>query len=206
MIISHKFKFIFIKTVKTAGTSIEVYLSDKCGDEDVFTPIYPPLPPHRARNHDRFYHHMPAFEVEQLVPDEVWNGYFKFCVERNPWDKVLSLFHMLNYRSGFELSFDGFVSEQNRDLMQVFNYPRYMSTTGKEFLVDRVISYENLDRELGEVFGMLGVPYEGSLNVYAKAEMRADERLPYDEVYTDRQRRLIERLFRKEIDLHGYTF
>lgn len=39
MIISHSHQFIFIKTKKTAGTSIEVYLSDLLGDGDVVTPV-----------------------------------------------------------------------------------------------------------------------------------------------------------------------
>src|SRR5258706_13533067 len=39
MIISHVYKFIFIKTNKTAGTSIEIALSRFCGDDDVITPI-----------------------------------------------------------------------------------------------------------------------------------------------------------------------
>jgi hypothetical protein len=206
MIISHKYKFIFIKTVKTAGTSIEVYLSDKCGEEDVFTPIHPPVLPHRARNVGQFYNHMPAGELKPVLPAGIWDSYYKFCVERNPWDKVLSLFHMLNYRSGFELSFDQFVADGNEALMQVFNYPRYMNAAGSELFVDRVIRYENLDRELGEVFGLLKVPYGGSLNVHAKTEMQADDRLPYNEVYSDKQRSLVQRLFEKEIDLHGYVF
>ena len=41
MIISHKYKFIFLKTSKTAGTSIEIALSEYCDDNDIITPISP---------------------------------------------------------------------------------------------------------------------------------------------------------------------
>lgn len=39
MIISHKHRFIFIKTRKTAGTSIEISLARYCGPDDIITPI-----------------------------------------------------------------------------------------------------------------------------------------------------------------------
>jgi Sulfotransferase family len=39
MIVSHKHKFIFIKTKKTAGTAIEAALSELCGPADVITPF-----------------------------------------------------------------------------------------------------------------------------------------------------------------------
>ena len=41
MIISHEHKFIFLKTRKTAGTSIELALSQLCGPNDIITPISP---------------------------------------------------------------------------------------------------------------------------------------------------------------------
>ena len=41
MILSHLHKFIFIKGVKVAGTSVEVSLSQVCGPEDIVTPITP---------------------------------------------------------------------------------------------------------------------------------------------------------------------
>jgi len=39
MIISHKNKFIFLKPKKVAGTSVEIFLSQFCGNNDVITQI-----------------------------------------------------------------------------------------------------------------------------------------------------------------------
>jgi hypothetical protein len=42
MIVSHKHRFIFLKTKKTAGTSIELALSALCGRDDIITPLAQP--------------------------------------------------------------------------------------------------------------------------------------------------------------------
>ena len=41
MIVSKKNNFIFLKTAKTAGSSIEFYLSQFCGSKDTITSLRP---------------------------------------------------------------------------------------------------------------------------------------------------------------------
>ena len=229
MILSRKYKFIFIKTAKTAGTSIEVFLSTQCGPQDIVTPIVPPVEGHQPRNYEgfinpipeilerpgkffsvlrhtmtsstKFYNHMPAAEVKQRVPTDIWNSYFKFCVERNPWDKVLSHYYMHAARDGGELSLDEYFARCRFPI----NDFRYTDRSRKRLIVDRVIRYENLLSDLGEVFNQLNIPFDGTLGVAAKSEYRADRR-PYQEVFNNEQRQIIERAFAREIKLHGYQF
>ena len=136
MIISHKYKFIFIKTRKTAGTSIETYLSKYCGNNDIVTPVgfesetsihkprnykgfFNPYPEFKKiyhskfsynklrkmiksftdfflqdASHGKFYNHIPSFRVKERIGDEIWDDYYKFTIERNPWDKTLSHYYM----------------------------------------------------------------------------------------------------------------
>jgi hypothetical protein len=41
MILSHRHRFIFVKGIKVAGTSVEIALSRICGPDDIITPITP---------------------------------------------------------------------------------------------------------------------------------------------------------------------
>src|SRR4030095_5613375 len=215
MILSHKYKLIFIKTAKTAGTSIEVFLSKHCGPADILTPIEPPVEGHQSRNYlgfinpipeilerpgkifsalrhsmtsrEKFYRHMPASEIQKRVPASVWNGYFRFCVERNPWDKVLSHYHMHAAREGGLLSLDEYLARGRFPI----NYFRYTDRSGTKIIVDHVLRYESLLADLNEVFGQLNIPFDGTLGVAAKSEYRTDRR-PYRQVFNDEQRRIVE--------------
>lgn len=228
MIISHKYKFIFIKTVKTAGTSIETYLSQICGEDDIVTPIFPHVKPHIARNYtgyfnpipefllnrgrdlrqcfrklydrQKFYNHIPAQLVKYRVPVRIWNTYFKFCVERNPWDKTLSHYFMQKYRSNGQLSLEDYFEQKDFCL----NHPIYTDHRGR-ILVDRVVKFEELNPSLSEIFSYLNVPFSGTLSVKAKSEYR-DNRTPYCDVLSDEQRAIVSKVFEKEIAMHGYSF
>lgn len=202
MIISHKHKFIFIKTVKTAGTSLEVFLSQQCGPQDLVTPIIPHVEPHLARNHEGYYNHIPAFQIRHKIAPQIWRSYFKFCVERNPWDKTLSYYHMVNHRSENGVAFNDYLATKQFPL----NYPWYTEPGNpNKIIVDRIIRYENLIPELHSVFQDLGIAFNGSLGVNAKSEHRTDRR-PYQEIYTPGQAKLVRTVFQQEILLHGYEY
>ena len=64
---------------------------------------------------------------------------------------------------------------------------------------------QNLVAELSEVFAQLKIPFDGTLGVTAKSGYRSDRR-PYQEVFNDEQRKIVEKAFAKEIKLHGYRF
>lgn len=232
MILSHKYKFIFIKTRKTAGSSIQIYLSRLCGEDDIISPIDRPEQDYHPRNFrglfnplpelaekttarqyirtlwrfvtlKKFQSHIKAREVRDRIPREIWDSYYKFTVDRNPWDKVLSHYHFVRQRYArydSNITFDEYLKVADLP----YNYTKYTDLDGK-LMVDRVIRYERLNEELAEVFGMLGVPFSGSLGATEKSHYRQDRR-PYREVYTPGWKTAVETLFRPEIDLLGYDF
>jgi len=230
MIISHKYKFIFIKTNKTAGTSIEIALSKFCGEGDIITPVTPDdevtrrnlgylgpqnyfapfsdyhfgdfvrLVLHRDKKM-RFYNHISAKRIRHLVGDSVWNNYYKFCVERNPWDRLVSLYYWRN-------------KVEPRPTISEFlesGVPKILKTRGFEcytidgaVVVDNVCRFENLEEELERIRVRLGLPERIELP-RAKSSSRKDRR-SYRDILSEDQKETIRELFKEEIALLGYEY
>lgn len=205
MLISHKFKFIFIKTRKTAGTSLEVDLSRLMGREDIVTKICPVEPGHEPRNFitDQFemYNHMPALDIRNIVGHEMFDGYFKFCVEREPVDKCISYYYMLK-NSPFhnsntsELSWEEFMS--NKDFPVDCN--KYTDKDGT-LLVDKVLRYETLESDLKSIMEPLGVPFAG-LHSRAKSDWRGGDII--SENVSEVDKKLIYDSFSNSLRFSGY--
>jgi len=195
MIISHKFKFIFIKTYKTAGTSLEAYFSPFAGPTDVLTPIHPPVVGHQPQNHSGFFNHISASELQKKIDPAVWSTYFKFCIERNPWEKVISFYWMKKSELP-DLTIDEFLKFDNIG----YNFDLY--SNGESILVDRVLRYENIDNELANIFSKLGISFDGKLPGLAKTEFRKDRR-QFAEILTSEQIQKIAFKFQKEIKFYS---
>jgi hypothetical protein len=229
MIVSHAHKFIFLKTKKTAGTSIELALTELCGPSDVITPLTEidenqrtdgrgaqnwrlhgwweskrPLFKRRwfkfsAADYG-FYNHMPAAEARALIDDKVWRSYFKFAFDRNPWDRQVSFYHH-RYRNEKEPpSFSAFMHRDAR--ARIDNYDIY-SIDG-EVAVDFVGRYETLAEDLRRALDHVGLNLCTDLP-RAKTDSRP-ENLPYRDYYDDDTRAIVTRWYAREIELLDYQF
>lgn len=228
MILSHTHKFIYIKTRKTASSSIEAMLSRVCGPDDVITPTtdrlmtgerMPPqnyrldhplvpkrslmrrllLRPERAYHPTiGFYEHIPAWRIKTYVGDKIWNEYYKFTFERNPWDKQVSWYIYKTKSRKQRPSFESFLA--NQDKARVENYSLY--TIDGEIAVDFLGRYENLTEDLARVLKEIGIEDTATLpklNVYGTGS-------DYRSFYTEETRKLVEEWYEPEIGIFGYTF
>ena len=168
MILSHTWRFIFIKTSKTAGTSTEIALASVCGIDDIVTPINNPEGyPHTPRNYEGGYHnHMPASEILELCGAETFNSYYKFCTERNPLDKVISQYYWQCYYLNTQLDFNQYLHSH----LLPCDWHKY--TLNGKLCVDRVMRYETLASDFAEVLQTLGMPPLDIASIKAKSGFR----------------------------------
>jgi hypothetical protein len=189
MIVSHSRKFIFLKTRKTAGTSLEIALSKYCGPDDILTPIdfdeearrehagrgaqnyttalarHSPADLLRLRR-DRerataFREHMMGVEARKRLGARVWDEYFKFTIVRDPFDRMLSrFFWSMKARPAHRETWRIETLDQFlRYRAEYVNENWLIYTRGDELMVDDVVRYENLEEDLGRISERIGLDH-----------------------------------------------
>ena len=226
MIISHSHRYIFIKSEKTAGTSIEAALSKHCIDSDIVTPLgdywfnrdEKGAWIHSSMNAEGFSQHDPATEVKRKVPPEIWNEYFKFSIARNPWDRIVSHFAR-EARNRQELKPArrwyhrlGIPLDQFRETTQLFRQfvaGNNWTTNDRFYLIDGalcvdfVIRYERLGEDLAEVCRRVGLPAVALPHL--KSGMREGGH-SYAEYYDEASKAIVGKRHENDIRLFGYEF
>ena len=233
MIISHTHKYLFLKSVKTAGTSIEAALSQSCSGNDVVTPLNDFShnrdetggAVHRAMNTDMLPwwnredigQHVDAATMKGHLPSDVWQGYCKFSIARNPWDRVVSLF-------AWKTRNDASMKPQKRfyhrlgvpfdELAELRkNFAIFVSRgfeTNDRFYIldgelcaDFMIRYESMNEDLAALAKKLGLP---PLNVpRLKTGIRPGQ-YHYSQYYDEATKELVGDRHAHDIRLFSYRF
>lgn len=229
MIISHRYKFIFIKTHKTAGSSMEMALAPLCGPEDIVTPMESNLHTDIPRNYHEdkplarayakskfvrkllnrhspllgkwYYEHMPATRVRELVGPEIWGSYHKFCFERNPWAKVVSYYNWKKFgqQRGMPSFSDYVLRKTHRMPLDARLY-----FDGETCLMDETIDFEGFTSSFAALCNRLGIPFDGRMpkektNITSKP-------VDYHDFYDDDTKAKVAECFAREIKHFDYRF
>lgn len=217
MLISHKHQFIYTKTAKTAGTSVESYFERFCMAEGEWsqshgrdeyqseTGVIGYRGPERPEG-TLWFNHMSAREIKDLIGVDVWEDYYKFCVIRNPYEKCISAFY--------------YFGENHMDPSSNLNAARtlfceFLKSTPpidcdkylikKKICLDYFIRYENLQADLERVCRRLGVHYDpDAVPTFKKGARPSSARV--DCMYNDESRSLVEDIFSFELDYFEYEY
>ena len=192
---------IFIHIPKSAGTSIKVALSKTCVEEEHFG----------VKNHQ-------TFEQLQEKNNEITKKRFSFCVVRNPYERMISMYRFII--RPFKLS-KWFEPDNVNELLKKFNslekfikdfeFPNdnwggFNHRTSQLVWakgVDKVFKIENkfeIEDFLESKEIRIKIGHKNRWKIYA------GQNNYYREFYNDETKKLVKKYFEEDLDKFKYTF
>ena len=147
-----------------------------------------------------YYEHMPAWRIRNYVGEDVWNNYFKFSFDRNPWDRQVSWYL---YKTKSKKTRPSFQQYMQKPTAYVDNHELYI--LDGNLAVDFLGRYENLEEDLNAALAQAGVKTKVSVPK-VNVTPNKDEARGYRSYYTPALRDQVARWYRPEISLLGYDF
>ena len=216
VLISHRYKFIYLKNFKVAGSSVESFfgqycidLSEKYSFEDKYNEniseygILSSRMNNTPSSNVKWYNHMSALQVKDNIGGEMFNNYFKFCVVRNPYDLMVSAYFWRLHHRDFNGAFNEFIKH--------FSHTINTDNTRRIFInnvpiCDYYIRYESLLDDIKNVCEKIGIK-DYNLNDLPnhKSGIRP-KGLSYRDYYDEETRLIVYNLFKKEFELFAYEF
>lgn len=227
MIISESNKFIFVKPVKSAGTSIEVSLGLGCNGLDFISNIDSADIVKEIENNIFLkrddYVVLSNNYVLKLEEHATLNAIFDYCqilkkfkkisydfedyekisVVRNPWDRVLSYYNYdiatkAHRINGYDqISFDTYLNVTSFRLSCWQFY-----SLNDLYKVDTILSFEDLKNSFSN---KITKKYNINL-IDKKFKVLAKNNEPYWKIYNDKQAEIVYNFCKEEIEFFGYEF
>ena len=216
MLLSHRYRFLFVHIAKTGGTSVRAALKPLLWRDPWY---YPAWLCHRLdhlcghRLAAKLPRHAKAICAQEMLPQALFDALFKFAFVRNPWDlQVSSYLHLKRERPALVASCPDLASflRHKFDPQRLPQYHLDVTATPQgdhvldqhgRLLVDFVGRYEHLQEDFTAVCRHLG------LQPRALPHLReARQRKPYQAYYDDDLAELVAARYRDDIQRFGYGF
>jgi len=211
VVISHSKKFLFVHIQKTAGRSFEAVLKENIPDLKSF-----------MGTHDHA-----LWAKEQL--EEQWSDYYKVAFVRNPWDRLVSWYtmiqekgrktlykrifgmrkynHLTQYVLSNSNSFEEFlyncvdtIDDIDGKKSILYNQLDYITDEDGSLIVDFVGRFENLNKDTDTVFKTLG------LENVTLPHKNSSKHKNYRSYYSEETKKLVSQRFERDIEFFGYEF
>lgn len=216
MLLSHKYKFLFVHIAKTGGTSVRAALNPLRWRDPSY---YLSFPAHKVsgltghRLGLKFPRHAHIVAAKEMLPAPYFESLFKFAFVRNPWDLQVSSFHHIRRERPDAMNgiddFNGFM-RWKFDPQRPYQYhidtslslqSDYLIDLGGNLLTDYIGRYENLEDDFATVVDRLKLPVKGLPH-----KRKAVDREKYQSYYEADVVDLVANHFAKDIELIGYQF
>lgn len=201
--IDHEHRVIFVHIQKCGGTAITLGLGQPkdCPEK-----------------------HQTALQLRQLYGERIWDSYFKFGFVRNPWDRIVSWWTMINdMRPQFEKglpvnkfqkyvlshasTFEEFLENCDEEAPDTDgnkwiyrNQIDYLVDEAGQLMVDFVGRFEQIERDfyhVSKTIGREGLPLPLA-NRYRHRH--------YSRLYTEAMAEKVGERYARDISAFGYTF
>lgn len=207
MIVSHRHRFIFAAVPKTGTHSVRQALRAHLGPEDIeqvglFVNKRFPFEDLAAIRHG----HLGLAQVRPHLGEDAFGSYFKFAFVRNPFDRFVSYCaFMTRHQGSFEQDPRGVMHEvlfRMRPQQHILFRPQHELLVDADgaLLADFVGRVEDMQASYDIVCDRIGIGRQQLEQV--NPSRRGDYRQYYDAELVAG----IEALYRRDLDLFGYSF
>lgn len=216
MLLSHKYKFLFVHIAKTGGTSVRAALNSLRWRDPIYYLVWPAHKVSGLTGHRlglKFPRHCHIIAAKEMLPAEYFDSLYKFAFVRNPWDLQVSSFHHIQRERPQVMNG---ITDFNEFMRWKFDperpYQYHIDTSlslQSDYLVDLhgnnqmdfIGRYENLEDDFAKVCRHIKV------NLVLPHKRRAKEReKDYRSYYTDDTVELVAKYFTRDIEMLGYGF
>ncbi|MCH2209855.1 MAG: sulfotransferase family protein [Fuerstiella sp.] len=208
MIVSFDKKFLFCHLLRTGGTSIKRALKpyssqpERFMENRILRALGIRINHWTAYERKWFRGHTSAGIAKCNMPSDVWSDLFRFTIVRNPFDRMVSLYHHLpRHKSGRgvrDLTFHEFVNTWSR--RPEFQQKPLITDENGKLLVDFVGHFESLREDFRYICQKIGL--EADLE-HANASPRQRD---YRDYYTPELISVVQEVFSDDLESFGYQF
>jgi len=181
----HGFLFIHIK--RTGGNSVYSF----------FSPLGSFLPTDNINT--KF--HCGASAYYEHLGHERWSKFFKWAIVRNPWARMLSLYHN-RHRDKASDDIDSHRRRFTRWLLRYVKPPDFEQTDklmiDKKIVMDYICRFETLQQDFQKVCRQCGIEYQ------PLPRKNSTKRTHYTSYYTDKSRKIVKE--RCQLDITTFDF